>query len=414
MNTNVIKRFFWVTLYLAIIVAFMNVLSNQLEEKGSEIKYEHFFDEELCPEVFFMGTSHVLNAVFPDMLWTDYGITSYNLGNSGELCPTTREVLLNALEYHQPEVVVVDLFAVSLEDTYYNKSFSHTSLDAFPLTWTKIRSIMELFDDWETRAEFINNFCLYHTRWNEIFSIERNENSNIGGGEFHTGFNMEGGDLISSSKEAGSEVTDGILAILEMKSICDERGIEFVCINLPYSGFYEREAPTNYALQLLEEQGVDCIDFRSSNTPLLLDSKLDFFDTQHCNPLGGTKITSYLGGYLKEHYNVGNYVNDERISGYWDQYVNQCAIIREDLFKEQIALENWNTALMLAKANQYLCEISISPNGFEAGEDTEVFLAILEDMDLVYEPSSTLTEGVRLVVRDKSGKLIGEYEFYGK
>lgn len=60
--------------------------------------------------MLFMGTSHVLNAVYPMELWNDYGIVSYNFGGHGNYLPTTYCIMKNALEYTTPKLMVIDCF----------------------------------------------------------------------------------------------------------------------------------------------------------------------------------------------------------------------------------------------------------------------------------------------------------------
>lgn len=64
--------------------------------KDSYFKYEPFFKQEENFDVLFMGTSHVLNAVYPMELWNDYGIVSYNFGGHGNYLPTTYCIMKNA------------------------------------------------------------------------------------------------------------------------------------------------------------------------------------------------------------------------------------------------------------------------------------------------------------------------------
>ena len=46
--------------------------------------YYDFYQQEQDFDVLFLGTSHVLNAVYPMELWRDYGIVSYNMANHSE------------------------------------------------------------------------------------------------------------------------------------------------------------------------------------------------------------------------------------------------------------------------------------------------------------------------------------------
>lgn len=76
-------------------------------------------------------------------------------------------------------------------------------------------------------------------------------------------------------------MTDGISAVLAFKKLCDEKGINLICINIPYSGFEDRNAGINYAAEIMEEFGITCLDFRKEESELKLNFRTDFFDTHH-------------------------------------------------------------------------------------------------------------------------------------
>ena len=58
-----------------------------LERKDSLYKYADFFDmaKKDQIDVLFIGSSHVINAVNPAVLYNEYGYTSYNMGGHGSL-----------------------------------------------------------------------------------------------------------------------------------------------------------------------------------------------------------------------------------------------------------------------------------------------------------------------------------------
>ena len=156
---------------------------NLTERKESSNKYSDFFKDRDY-DVLFMGTSHVINSVFPMELWKEYGITSYNCGGTSNYLPTTYWVLQNALDYVTPKVVVIDCLRLADDEKCPYLARAHYSLDAFPLSKTKIDAIRDLMDnpggntalEAEKAAniaqspwlELLWDFTLYHSRWNEL------------------------------------------------------------------------------------------------------------------------------------------------------------------------------------------------------------------------------------------------------
>ena len=53
-------------------------ISGLVERKSAYQKNGDFMEQSEDLDVLFLGTSHVINGVFPMELWKEYGITSYN------------------------------------------------------------------------------------------------------------------------------------------------------------------------------------------------------------------------------------------------------------------------------------------------------------------------------------------------
>ena len=127
---------------LCLTVCILGRLTDLMERKDSRSKYADFFEQKDNFNVLFMGTSHVINAVQPMELWDDYGIVSYNLGGHANRIATTYWTMENALDYTTPDLVVIDTFSVSNKMKCYDVfSYIHLSLDAFPLSPTKIKAV---------------------------------------------------------------------------------------------------------------------------------------------------------------------------------------------------------------------------------------------------------------------------------
>ena len=99
-----------------LVIAGIVYLSDLTERKESNNKFSEFYEQEEDYDVLFLGSSHVLNSVFPMELWNDYGIVSYNLAGYGSRSASNYWVLKNALEYTTPKLVVVDCCMISLEE----------------------------------------------------------------------------------------------------------------------------------------------------------------------------------------------------------------------------------------------------------------------------------------------------------
>ena len=71
-TVRAVSILFTASLVLAGIFFFARVT----KRTDSDFKTDPFFAENTDVDVLFLGTSHVINGIFPMQLWKDFGITS--------------------------------------------------------------------------------------------------------------------------------------------------------------------------------------------------------------------------------------------------------------------------------------------------------------------------------------------------
>lgn len=317
-------------------VCFLSNLTDLMERKASEIKYTDFFEQDEDFDVLFMGTSHVINAVFPMELWDDYGIISYNFGGHSNQLATTYWVMENALEYTNPKVVVIDCFSLSgnrkCSDIF---SYLHLSLDTFPLSITKVKAIWDLLDDPvldeaiengtvresdepRTKIGLLWDYSVYHSRWTEIEHADFEPNQTYEkGAEYRITVTRGYLNKISSEQKiAPGTISEQYLR--RMIEDCQDRGIEVLLTYLPFPADEGQQMEANYVYDIAEEYGVNYINFLDID---LINYETDLYDAgSHLNPSGARKVTDYLGEYLISNYDLSNQKNNEDYSFWYEDY----------------------------------------------------------------------------------------------
>lgn len=328
---------------IVLIISGMLTLTNIVQRKSSDFKYTPFFAEEKDFDVLFFGTSHVINAVFPMELWNDYGITSYNFGGHGNEIATTYWTLINALDYSSPKLVVVDCLKLSSEaKAFKNENYVHYSLDAFPLTSNKIKAAFDLMEK-EKRLEFLWDFIIYHTRWNELTKSDFVPTSNEEkGAEYRPAVGIPNEVPIIDINEKSPSDTIAATYLRKIIQACQERNIDVLLTYLPFPASEEEQKEAHLAYDIANEYGVNYINFL--DMPDCINYMTDCYDEDsHLNPSGARKVTDYLGKYITEHYSL----NDKRANieyASWHDHYNQYTIRKYRHLKEQKKLD---TALML-------------------------------------------------------------------
>ncbi len=325
-----------ITVMLTVLI--LGKLTNLMEYKSSQKKYNDFFNQSEDFDVLFAGTSHVINGIFPMELWNDYGIVSYNLGGHANGIATTYWTVMNALDYTTPKVVVVDCYGISKNTkTWPNYSYLHMNFDRYPLSLTKIRTIWDLYDDPvliegiergeiipesdepRTRLGLLWSYSVYHSRWDSIneqdFDVyEENEKG--------ASLKDEVSKVDDFPKLNGEKMTGRTVALEYLDRIiedCQKRNIDVILTYLPFPAADKNQREANFLYDYAADKGVTYFNFLDMD---IVDFETDMADQfSHLNPVGAAKVTDYIGRYLIENYGDDiNHKDDPRYYFWYDDY----------------------------------------------------------------------------------------------
>ena len=395
---------------LCITICLLCKATDLLELKTSDNKYADFFKQKRPFDVLFLGTSHVINGVFPMELWDKYGIVSYNLGGHSNEVATTYWVMKNGLDYTSSKVAVIDCMSLRRDQKASVKySYVHNSLDAFPLSRNKIRAINDLLDDPKmdeiladgktntgteprTKIGLLWDFSVYHARWNELTKDDFQPNPNKEKGA-QSRIAVVRGEMEPIPPEQKSKPdTTGELYLRKMIEECRDRGIEILLTYLPFPATADQQAEANRASELALEYGLNYINFLNMN---FVDFQTDLYDSNsHLNPSGARKVTAYLGDYLKSHYDLPDRRMDEAYSLWADDYEAYEALKNQNL-KKQTSLINY---LMLLSGDALDIAIDVrKPEAFES----QWILSLMNNIGI---DKTALDLNTRFILKKENGE----------
>ena len=353
--------FVGVLMLIVIIVCSVGAVSNLLENKESDWRYASFFTEEQAVDVLLIGSSHMRHGVFPMELWRTRGIAAYNLAGNGCTIPSAYWVLVNALDYQVPEVVVMDVFDMwpgrIVSDRYGQV---HEQFDAFPLSVHKAQMVLDLFRDptltdrngnnlYEKRWEFFWNLGEYHSRWASLgkddFAGERTiaEKSRVWKGAMPLSGVVERKEHTYKKSGAGEQPVydEQSKEYLEkIIDLCDDRGIRLILVNTGFDCSDEAKLFHDSVVDIAADQGVPYYDFTKED---FIDFGTDLNSTghnTHVNFSGAEKMSERVGSILAKEGNL----QDHRGDAAYEQWRADCeAFIAEkhEYLKEQEDLENY-------------------------------------------------------------------------
>ena len=298
------KRAVLAAAWVIALCASLLLADRAMRRDDGERKYGNFFAETQDFDVFFMGTSRVLDGVQPMELWRDYGFTSYNMGNNSENLEMTKWVLDIAMDTHKPKAALIDVYYVDRKVTdAWAFSFRHLFLDEIPLSRKKIECVKATLPKSEW-TEFLMPFSLYHGRWEEILSGSTEEQVICRpfamGAELRAQREKPGIDFVRT-KEMNTAEMEGKESLRKIAALCRDNGIEPVFMAIPAPISEAEQMNVNSVQLVADELGVPFINMLDAEG--LVDFDNDCYDALgHLNPDGASKVTAYLGQWLSEHF----------------------------------------------------------------------------------------------------------------
>ncbi len=413
-------------LFLLLLAAALFTVSLITERKASYIKNAEFFKEAKDDhlDVLFLGSSHVINGVNPAVLYSDYGITSYNLGGHGSLMQETYWQLIRALDYSKPDYVVVDSYMleknyqyldVCEEDTSKEEITTsieqlHLNMDAYPLSKLKIAAIKDLIKDPEIQKQFLFDFIVYHDRWSDLTkedftsAVGNADINRLMGAELRYGVKTDV-DVYEQCGEGEilSEHTVGAEYLMKIIDECQRDGIGIIVTYLPFSAETKDQIAANTAEQIAADYGVPCLNMLKMN---IIDEASDLNDHGHLNAKGAYKATKAIGEWLAANTDISDHRGE---SGY-EKWEEMCALYNSEIKDMVLEGSDIRAELSLLEMDDISSIVYIN-TGSEAFEDDGLIhlVSTLSGTDKVMEAAAS--GGPYILINDKgSGEV---YEAFG-
>lgn len=314
------KRILCVLLLLLAVVGGLLLCDRVTRRDDAERKFGPFFSEKQDIDVFFMGTSHVLDGVAPMELWRDYGISSYNMATSSETLGMTEQILKLSARTHKPKLALIDVYYIDKpDDLEWVYSYRHLFFDAVPFSPAKLDAVRAIQPQ-NSWLEFMMPFSLYHSRWEELLA---GDSARLVDCEpFMMGGELRFGSCIplpyTRTHDIAAEELPGEAALRRIIAYCRENGIEPVLMALPAPVSEEEQMNMNRAQLLADELDVTFLNLFDEDTGI--DFPADCYDyLGHMNPNGTSKMTAFLGRWISEHYDLTDHRADAAYSAWNDR-----------------------------------------------------------------------------------------------
>lgn len=295
-----------------------------------------FYEENLSPDVVFIGSSHVYCDINPLIIFQEQGISSYDFSSPDQSVEMTKLAVQEAIKTHSPKVIVIEPFLIM--SLIRLEVRSRQGLDAIPLSLRKLATVAAIFEDnvqfnaeieYDSMLSYAFPLLRYHGRWEELtsndFVLDQNVPYYHGAIHYYgygpsyrvveTNFNNYN-DSVDFDTDQLAEAKHYFTDIVKM---CRESGVGLLLLKAPSPLW--RQGYHDLIAEWANEYDVPFVDYNEMMDEIGINVKTDFRDvSSHLNDAGTTKLSHYIGEYLRDHYELADHRGDPAYDSWNDDW----------------------------------------------------------------------------------------------
>ena len=325
-----------VVIFIIILISIVSLLNPifivKTDHRGKLIEglYNHTGD---AYDVILMGSSHMNGGIDPNVLWHQYGITSFNYATAGQPIDVTYYLLKEVLKKHKNPIVVVDVYYLCLTNKYGEEGYIRYVIDSMKPSINKLNAIMNCTPFMDL-PYYLFPILKYHNRWPELTKNDFRYDSayKYYAKGFEAGTNKYGKDNISDLTATGTaELPPKSLEYLnKFIELSKKEGFKLIFTNMPNDfnsiagkdGWVKDPAKMlNQVAEIAKANNIPFIDYGSKMDEIGFNFKEDMNNSGHVNIWGANKVTNDLGKFLKENYNLADHRNDPKYAQWSSDYM---------------------------------------------------------------------------------------------
>ncbi len=329
---------------LALVLWLLNALfmPKYMSEIPEGALIAEYYEEEADHDVIFIGDCEVYENFSPDVLWNEYGITSFIRGSAQQLIWQSYYLMEETLKYETPKVVVFNVLSMKYA-TPQNEAYNRLNLDGMKLSVSKLKAVQASMTEEESMLSYLFPLLRYHTRWSEL------------SGEdiaylFHRDILSDSGYLMNVEVRPAANVPKGKpLAdyqfsdtcydyLDKMVELCRQHGVQLVLMKAPSLYPYWYDQWDAQMVEYAEQHGLEYINFLELTDEMGIDFETDTYDGGlHLNLYGAEKMSRWFGQWLTEHTAVEDRRGQESYAQIWAEKSEAYAARKERLEAEWVA-----------------------------------------------------------------------------
>lgn len=288
-------------------------------QQNDSFKLLYELDDDTV-DVLMLGCSSVYTSINPHILYDDYGIASFVLGQGGLLINYDYYYLVEALKTQSPKILILDTLGLRVNRNvpeYTNMNYT---------AGLKIsKNKMDLFYNEIPKEQWVDlllQFPIYHSRYSELSSVdflpwrgdkmhcyEKGESINWTTEKAEFEYSLDVNSIVEKT-EIPAKAKEYFTMVIDLAR---ENDIEVVLYAAPYAISEEEQKKQVWVKEYAQENGLRYIDGNSLAEEIGIKIPEDLLqDGMHLNYEGNIKVSRFIGAYLNDNFDLPDRRNDER------------------------------------------------------------------------------------------------------
>lgn len=307
-------------------------------ENESMVNVKGFYQEKRDSlDVVMIGPSELYADYSPPLAWKEFGYTSYNLAISGVPGNLYISMLREVLSRQNPKLIVFNVSGFYWGDSAFSDWKSmHKWFDNTPFSLKKTDEIKRVVPK-DKQEEFWWDTLTYHNNWKHPVMLAKKAAINMAMTWTGTSYAKGLRTYSTSNQGVGTGQTmcmsfsqTARQYLEELLQYCRDQNLSNVLfVAAPHQSQSSDPEVLEEIGSVVEHAGYDYLNLDKQYTAMGIDAATDFIDAEHLNMYGMRRMTSYLGSYITEHYEL-DAEHDSKTADHW----NRCYDKTEELLQQ--------------------------------------------------------------------------------
>lgn len=305
-------------------------------------------------DVLFLGSSHCWNSYNPQVLWDEYGYTSYNMGQSAQTSIASYYLLQDALLFQKNiKYVVMDVYYVYCYDQYVNDVSQETNIYlCFSSNYWRKQYIDDVYDRQDWMQQYSKEDLYYATYWNhnswkalyqdnfdcidDRYFVQRKGFCYNLNALYNKSFSIP--DCSQFATDERQPLDDVYFEYMQkIVELCKSKNIQLIATEAPYLNKTEsRHARLNTLTDYLQQEDIPFVSSNTQERYEQLDLNNFFLNIDHLNALGAENETLFIGKYLHDNFDLTDRRGDKKYADFADDF----ELLRRNTQNNQVNLKS--------------------------------------------------------------------------